>query len=108
MTRFWLVSKHADLTEVERQPEVFTAGGGNNPGSHNPILTNIAGDEFTKSLLGGSLRILEALPYLDAPEHTVAKDVIADSFRPMNLRKFGGRDPRTCQGVGRRARGDGW
>jgi cytochrome P450 len=88
MTRFWLVSKHADLTEVERQPEVFTAGGGNNPGSHNPILTNIAGDEFTKSLLGGSLRILEALPYLDAPEHTVAKDVIAVSFRPMNLRKL--------------------
>ena len=49
----WLVSKHADIQEVEGQPEIFSAGGGpEHPGSHNPILQNTAGDEFTKRLLG--------------------------------------------------------
>src|SRR3954464_9016013 len=49
----WLVSKHADLQEVESQPEVFSAGGGpDDRGANNPILQNQAGDEFMKSLIG--------------------------------------------------------
>lgn len=84
----WLVTKHADLMEIERQPLIFSAGGGENKGSHNPILANKAGDEFTKQLLGGSVRILDALPYLDPPEHTTIKDVAFDWFRPANLKKW--------------------
>ncbi|MGW1026799.1 cytochrome P450 [Streptomyces sp. NPDC002577] len=84
----WLVSKHADIMEIERQPDVFTSGGGAEPGSHNPILQNQAGDQFTKSLTGGSLRILDTLTYLDPPEHTAVKDIAADWFRPANLKKW--------------------
>ncbi|OXR41277.1 Cytochrome P450-terp [Nocardia cerradoensis] len=84
----WLVTKHADLMEIERQPEIFSAGGGPEKGTHNPILANQAGDEFTKKLTGGSLRILDALPYLDPPEHTTIKDVAFDWFRPANLKKW--------------------
>jgi cytochrome P450 len=84
----WLVSKHADLIEVESHPEIFSAGGGKHPGSHNPILQNIAGDEFTKNLLGGSLRILDALTYLDPPEHTEVKNVANDWFRPTQLKQW--------------------
>jgi cytochrome P450 len=84
----YLVSKHADIMEIERQPHIFTNGGGENPGSENPILTNIAGDEFTKSLTGGSLRILETLPYLDPPEHTQVRNIAADWFRPRNLEQW--------------------
>jgi len=84
----YLVSKHADIMEIERQPQIFTNGGGDNPGSENPILTNIAGDEFTKSLTGGSLRILETLPYLDPPEHTQVRNIAADWFRPRNLEQW--------------------
>jgi cytochrome P450 len=84
----WLVSKHADILEIERQPQIFTNGGAENPGSHNPILTNQAGDAFTKSLTGGSLRVLEALPYIDPPEHTEIKDIANDWFRPANLKKW--------------------
>jgi cytochrome P450 len=84
----YLVSKHADIMEIERQPHIFTNGGGANPGSENPILTNIAGDEFTKSLTGGSLRILETLPYLDPPEHTQVRNIAADWFRPRNLEQW--------------------
>jgi cytochrome P450 len=86
--RVWLVSKHADIMEIERQPHVFTSGGGDEPGSHNPILQNQAGDEFTKQLTGGSLRILETLTYLDPPEHTAVKDIANDWFRPANLKKW--------------------
>lgn len=85
----WLVSKHADIQEVESLSEVFVAGGGtDNPGTHNPILQNIAGDEFTKQLLGGSLRILDALPYIDPPEHTHAKNMAFGYFKPPSVRKM--------------------
>nr|7V40_A Chain A, p450tol monooxygenase [Rhodococcus coprophilus]7V41_A Chain A, p450tol monooxygenase [Rhodococcus coprophilus]7V42_A Chain A, p450tol monooxygenase [Rhodococcus coprophilus]7V43_A Chain A, p450tol monooxygenase [Rhodococcus coprophilus]7V44_A Chain A, p450tol monooxygenase [Rhodococcus coprophilus]7V45_A Chain A, p450tol monooxygenase [Rhodococcus coprophilus]7V46_A Chain A, p450tol monooxygenase [Rhodococcus coprophilus]AIM47116.1 P450tol monooxygenase [Rhodococcus coprophilus] len=84
----WLITKYADLMEVERQPQIFAAGGGEDKGSNNPILANQAGDEFTRQLLGGNLRILDALPYLDQPEHSVVKDVAFDWFRPANLKKW--------------------
>lgn len=84
----WLVVKHSDIMEIERQPHIFTSGGGDKPGSHNPILANQAGDEFTKSLTGGSLRILEVLTYLDPPEHTMVKDIAAEWFRPASLKQW--------------------
>ena len=84
----WLVSKHADIMEVERNTDVFTAGGHEEPGSHNPILSNQAGDAFTKSLTGGSLRIMDALPYLDPPEHSAVKDIAGAWFRPANLQQW--------------------
>ena len=85
----WLVSKHADLQEVESQPEIFSAGGGpDHPGANNPILQNQAGDEFMKSLLGGHLRIMDALPYMDPPEHTEIKFITNDWFRPTQLQKW--------------------
>jgi cytochrome P450 len=84
----WLVSTHADIMEVERNTDLFTAGGHEEPGSHNPILSNQAGDAFTKSLTGGSLRIMDALPYLDPPEHTAVKDIAGAWFRPANLKQW--------------------
>jgi cytochrome P450 len=84
----WLVTKYDDIQEVENLPEVFAAGGGTeNPGSHNPILQNAAGDEFTKQLLGGSLRILDATPYLDPPEHTAVKNMCFNWFKPPSVKK---------------------
>ncbi|MGV9711003.1 cytochrome P450 [Gordonia sp. NPDC003424] len=84
----YLVSKHADIMEIERQPDIFTSAGGENKGAYNPILANQAGDAFTKSINNGSLRILETLTYLDPPEHTVIKDIAADWFRPNNLKQW--------------------
>ncbi|KRF17047.1 cytochrome [Nocardioides sp. Soil797] len=84
----WLVTKHSDIMEVERNFDVFTAGGHDDKGSHNPILSNQAGDAFTKSLTGGSLRIMDALPYLDPPEHSAVKDIAGGWFRPANLKQW--------------------
>jgi cytochrome P450 len=84
----WLVAKHADIMEIEKQPAVFPSGGGTKPGSHNPILQNQAGDAFTMSLTGGSLRILETVTYLDPPEHTMVRNIAAEWFRPASLKKW--------------------
>jgi len=84
----WLVSKHADIMEIERQPDIFSNGGGVEKGANNPILQNQAGDGFIKSLTGGSLRIMDALPYMDPPEHTEIKDIANAWFRPGQLQKW--------------------
>lgn len=85
----WLVSTYDGIQDVEGQPEVFSAGGGpERPGTDNPILQNIAGDDFTRSLLGGSLRIINAIPYMDPPEHTAVKNIAFDWFKPKQLQKW--------------------
>ncbi len=86
----WLVSKYADVREIERQPHIFTNGGGERPGTHNPILQNIAGDEYQRQLLGGSLRLIDSILYMDPPEHTAVKNVALDWFRPGNLNQWEG------------------
>jgi cytochrome P450 len=84
----WLVSKHSDIMEIERQPEIFTSGGGENPGSHNPKFHDKASDEFSRSLTGGSLRTLDSLPYMDSTEHTAVKDIANAWFRPAGLKAW--------------------
>ncbi|GAA1677343.1 cytochrome P450 [Citricoccus zhacaiensis] len=84
----WLVTKHVDIMEIERQPQIFSNAGGENKGSHNPILGTKAEEEFTKSLTGGTLRVLENVTYLDPPEHTMVRDIATEWFRPASLKKW--------------------
>lgn len=85
----YLVSRYADLMEIELNPEAFSSGGGpHDKGGANPLLVTQAGDDFTRSLTGGSLRILDALTYLDPPEHTDLRKIANDWFRPANLKKW--------------------
>jgi len=83
----WLVTKHADIMEIERQPEIFT-NGGIDYGNHNANFGSQADDDFTRELTGGKLRIIDSLTYLDPPEHTEVKDIAAAWFRPMSLKKW--------------------
>jgi cytochrome P450 len=84
----WLVSKHADIMEIERQPHLFTNGGGDKPGTHNPTFASQAGDEFTKQLTGGSVHAILALSQLDPPDHTMVRDIATEWFRPASLKKW--------------------
>jgi len=70
------------------------------PASHNPILQTQAGDEFTKQLLGGSLRILDALPYIDPPSTRMPKTWLSTISSPRRSR-IGRPDPRSRQRVHR-------
>lgn len=83
----WLVTKHADILEIERQPEIFHNGGGAKPGTHNPILNTKAGDAWTLKQTG-TLRTMESLEMMDPPEHGIIRAIASDWFRPAVLRKW--------------------
>jgi hypothetical protein len=84
----WLVAKHTDIMEIEKQLAVFPSGGGAKPGSHNPILQNQAGDAFTRSLTGESLRILAAVTCLDPLERTLVRNIAPDWFRSASRKRW--------------------
>jgi len=78
----WLVTKHADLMAIERNPELFPAG------VNNAILNDQASDNFTRSLTGGTTRIMDAVPFMDPPEHTTYRGVVDRSFLPRAVKKY--------------------
>ncbi len=77
-----LVTRMDDLINIERQPEIFL----NAP--KNPILNDQASDAFIRSLTGGSIRSIDVVPFMDAPEHTEIRRLINPWFRPGNVKQF--------------------
>lgn len=96
---FWVVSKHADVMEVEQRSNTeFLA----NP---RGILTNKAGD--ARRIAEGEQRI-KSLVVMDGPEHKAYRDLAASWFRPSNLRKLEGRlDELTAQAIAKLEAGGG-
>ena len=45
---FWVVTRHADIKEIERQPDIF------HNGDKSTFLSNIEGNARVKMLTGGS------------------------------------------------------
>jgi cytochrome P450 len=79
----WLITKFDDIMTVERNHSLFNAT------MNNPILNTRAGDAFLRSLTpDGSIRYLDALPFLDPPEHTVIKSATSNWFTPKNVAKY--------------------
>jgi hypothetical protein len=60
----WLVTKHADLKKIEMNSKTFLSG------VHNAVLTSQAGDEFTRSVNDGSLKVISSLTYFDGQSLT--------------------------------------
>ena len=81
----WLVTRFDDIMTVEKNPVLFNAT------ANNPILNTQAGDTFLRSLTGGSMRYLEALPFMDPPEHTQIKSATSNWFTPKNVAKYSDR-----------------
>lgn len=79
----WLITKFDDIMTVERDHSLFNAT------MNNPILNTQAGDAFMRSLTpDGSIRYLDALPFLDPPEHTSVKSATSNWFTPKNVAKY--------------------
>jgi cytochrome P450 len=79
----WLITKFDDIMTVERNHSLFNAT------MHNPILNTQAGDAFLRTLTpDGSIRYLDALPFLDPPEHTQIKAATSNWFTPKNVAKY--------------------
>lgn len=84
----WLVTKHADIMEIEKQPHLFSNAGGAEPGTNNPNFGSQADDEFSRQLTGGSVNVIEAVSQLDPPDHTLVRDIATEWFRPVELKKW--------------------
>jgi alpha-terpineol hydroxylase len=78
----WLVCKYDDIMKVELEPTLFNAT------ENNPILQTRPGDEFIKSMNGGSTRLMDAFPFMDPPEHTRMRRTTGNWFLPRNVQRF--------------------
>jgi cytochrome P450 len=78
----WIVTKHADIREVERNAKLF------HNADHNPVLNDQASDAFTREINGGSLRILSSLTYMDPPEHASYRTLTSNWFLPGKISKL--------------------
>ena len=78
---FWLLSKVADIIEVERQPEIFI--------SHpRTELQTIVEEEAIKRATGGKAQILHTLLHMDGAEHRSYRGLTQIWFAPPNIKKL--------------------
>ena len=78
----WIITKHADVMVVERNPNLF------HNADFNTILNERASDEFMKSINNGSTRLVSSLVYMDPPEHGLYREIAAKWFLPANIVKL--------------------
>ncbi|MBX3479463.1 MAG: cytochrome P450 [Caulobacter sp.] len=82
---FWVVTRHADIKEVERQNDLF------HNGDRSTVLTTIEGDRMVREMMGGSPHLVRALVQMDAPDHLPYRRLTQGAFLPQNLRRLEGR-----------------
>jgi cytochrome P450 len=82
---FWVVTRFADIQEVERQNDLF------HNGDTFTTLTNREGDAMVKKLTGGSPHLVRSLVQMDNPDHFNYRKLTQSWFLPQNLRKLEGR-----------------
>jgi cytochrome P450 len=78
----WLVTKQADIKLIERDAKLFHSG------DHNAVLTDRAGDAFTRSINNGSLKVISSLTYMDPPEHGAFRTITSNWFLPGRIQKL--------------------
>lgn len=77
---FWVVSRHADIKEIERQPDVFHNGG------KSTFLTNLEGNERVRALTGGEPNLIRSLVSLDGKEHKDLRGIVFPHITPRAIR----------------------
>ncbi|HWA63043.1 MAG TPA: cytochrome P450 [Caulobacteraceae bacterium] len=77
---FWVVTRHADILEIERQNDLF------HNGDTFTTLTNIEGGEKVLQMTGGSPHLVRSLVQMDNPDHHAYRRLTQSWFMPQNLR----------------------
>ncbi len=99
---FWVVTRHADIQEVERQNDLF------HNGDTFTTLTNKEGGEAVMKMTGGSPHLVRSLVQMDNPDHFDYRRLTQAWFLPQNLRKLEARIREIARGfVDRMASFDG-
>jgi cytochrome P450 len=81
----WLVTKHADVRAVERDPSLYHAC---YKERDNPILQDQANDEFQRSMHDGSIRVLDEVTYMGPEEHARVRRGARSWFTPAAIRAY--------------------
>lgn len=79
---FWVVSKHADILNVEKQNDLF------HNEDRSATLTTIEADKKVRDMMGGSPNLLRSLVQMDNPDHMQYRRLTQSWFMPQNLRKL--------------------
>jgi cytochrome P450 len=79
---FWVVTRHADILEVERQNELF------HNGDRATIVTPIELDQKVRAVMGGSPHLVRALVQMDNPDHAAYRKLTFPAFLPQSLTKL--------------------
>lgn len=77
---FWVVSRHADIKEIERQPDFF------HNGDKSTFLTNIEGNQKVKLLTGGEPNLIRSLVSVDGKEHKDLRGIVFPHVTPRAIR----------------------
>ncbi len=79
---FWVVTRHADILEIERQNDLF------HNGDRPTTLTNIESEKMVRSMMGGSPHLIRSLVQMDNPDHFAYRRLTQGLFLPQNLRRL--------------------
>lgn len=79
---FWVVTRHADILDVERQNDLF------HNGDRATIVTPIDLDQKVRMVMGGSPHLVRALVQMDNPDHGAYRKITYGAFLPQNLKKL--------------------
>lgn len=82
---FWVVTRFADIQEVEKQNELF------HNGDRATVVTPIEADLKVRQLTGGSPHLVRSLVQMDNPDHFAYRRLTQAWFLPQNLRQLEGR-----------------
>jgi cytochrome P450 len=79
---FWVVTKHADILEVEKLGDLF------HNEDRSTTLTTIDADKYVREIMGGSPNLVRSLVQMDNPDHFKYRILTQGWFLPQNLRKL--------------------
>ncbi len=77
---FWVVTKHKDIVEVERNNEVF------HNGDKSTTLVDANTDTAVREMMGGSPHLIRSLVQMDNPDHKNYRGITAANFMPQELK----------------------
>lgn len=77
---FWVVSRHADIKEIERQPEVF------HNGDKSTFLSDKANAEKVKALTNGDPNLIRSLVSIDGKEHKDLRGIVFPHVTPRAIK----------------------
>lgn len=77
---FWVVTRHADIKEIERQPDIFRNG------EKSTFITNIESNQRVKMLTGGEPNLIRSLVSVDGDEHKALRGVVFPHVTPRAIK----------------------